>query len=137
MKQKYQVSFKSQSSQIDVYLASNQPKKAEPDSQNSKESPTHLENAKAPLLESNQPTSVHEVGKPVETTCSILTQTNNSVNIMAGLKSAQRPIKRKLPPTNTDKMVMLTPAPTFKDYSFNMNKSEGMCDLFDLYKQDL
>lgn len=147
VKQKYQVSLKSQSSQIDVYLASNQPKKAELDSQNSnKESPTRLENnkpepeSKAPLVDSNQSTTLHEQAKPVEsTTCSILTQTNNSVNIMAGFKSAaQRPVKRKLlPTTNTDKMVMLTPAPTFRDYSFNMNKSEGICDLFDLYKQDL
>ena len=77
-----------------------------------------------------------EVTKSVES--SILTQTNNNaVNIMAGMKGAPRPIKRKLPATNTEKMIMLTPAPNFKDYSFNMNKNEGICDLFDLYKQDL
>ena len=34
--------------------------------------------------------------------------------------------------TIKEELVMLTPAPTSKDYSFFMEKNECLCDLFDL-----
>jgi hypothetical protein len=29
-----------------------------------------------------------------------------------------------------ERLILLKPVPTFKDYTFSMNKSDGLCDIF-------
>ena len=33
-------------------------------------------------------------------------------------------------------MILLKPAPTFNDYNFDMNKNDGISDMFDLNLED-